>query len=147
MTLNQQLKDPVFRKWMQRVPKNTGRMPAKNWYVYLRETPDSNWTRKQFALYNDALRYLLEHRKDTYDQALNSKARMYPPPKIRNKKGNIKFKKPVAPIGHKWCPYCRRMTLFQWFSKHPATVKYMSPYDARCSICAFREDSIPRHMR
>lgn len=48
---------------------------------------------------------------------------------------------------HIWCTYCRRPTVFQWFTSHHALRTsglhgMVDPSDRRCTICGAREDYI-----
>lgn len=48
---------------------------------------------------------------------------------------------------HSWCTYCRRPTVFRWFTSHHALraaglQELVDPTDRRCTICAAREDFV-----
>lgn len=48
---------------------------------------------------------------------------------------------------HIWCTYCRRPTVFRWFTAHHTlrnspVAGTTDPTDRRCTICGVREDFI-----
>jgi hypothetical protein len=65
----------------------------------------------------------------------------------------IKYQKRVyyAPIvnwpGHTWCPYCRRPTVFGWFTSHHAFPPSLPPlpYKKRCGICGIAQQAIKEY--
>lgn len=139
LTIRQFLKDPVFRKYFAKQPKlrPMQKMPGlKPWRLYVQKTEDGPWQRGDLTTYKSAFEHARGLLSDgVYDIALTSKAVPYWPPLVKGEPWSD------YPTSHDWCPYCRRPTVFWWFSKHHALRQY-SHYDLgqdkRCMICGNR---------
>lgn len=134
-TLRKQLKDPIFRAWMAKQPRKDTNPPHDNWRVYVQREKGGRWARKDFHTYKEAYRFVLQNINKFHDMALSSKLYAFRPPIVRNKTTNKKaFHYPEAP-GSKWCPFCRRMTKFKWFSRHHNVKSCYCGQFKQCEIC------------
>jgi hypothetical protein len=124
------------------------------------------WARKDFRTYKEAYHWIVEggRYKEWLDFALHSRRMMFPPPTrvVKISKGGrpvmVKGADGVSrqmtrlvpmrmPPSHEWCPYCRRPTVFGWFSRHhafpdkPGAVK-PDTGQRRCTICGISERGV-----
>lgn len=145
---------PGIKELMLTVPKNLPPPVSPAWIVYGRHE-GRPWGRKEFERYKDAFAYVKPRLKTYHDISITCKRKSFPPPSrlVRIKRGG----KPVIvkgqqatklipikpPINHQWCFYCRRFTIFTWFSNHHAfqgDKKYiMDPTARRCCVCGVRD--------
>jgi hypothetical protein len=147
------LEDQVFRAWFNRrpsdPPKSLFNPPKPAWYVMFQREQDGRWTRASFTSYAKAHKYVRTIYKDVWDLALGCYRRDYGPPLIQvtytAKVNGKKVKKQRSelwrrsPEGHRWCGFCRRPTVFRYFTKHHALpLKVLVGYELRCSICGAR---------
>lgn len=130
---------------------------APPWRLYVQRETDGPWARKDFETYRDTFRRLkAEMFEGIHDATIQSKGHAFDPPYrivkvVRNgqpvlvkgiQETRVMVWKPTLPEGetpHRWCPYCRRPTIFSWFSNHHAfpkngVVKF-DPTLLRCTIC------------
>jgi hypothetical protein len=162
ITLPELLEDPKYKAYFCRKPE----LPAvalmcstPPWQVHLR------YGRKWEVLYADtyveAFKALKPLLPEISDGAIVCKRFQSPPPmrivKIKGKYKTVngvttqetklvpwKPKLPMAEADHYWCGYCRRPTVFAYFSKHHALGLQSPgvPVDSsvmRCSICGASE--------
>lgn len=146
-TLREQLRDPIFRKWMTKVPtlRVIGMRPP--WWVYLQREVDGPWARAAFDTYQTSYRFLTANLRDVADCALNCSRQEFQPPIVRVKAARRYYlpRLQLAEAVH-WCGHCRRLVEFKYFSKHHAlkgirvdsTVK-------RCVICGVRQNTLKRY--
>lgn len=169
MTIHELLEDKTYREFflnppaMPRVYRQQGKDP---WRVYLQL--NKRWVKKDLPTYRKAFATFKKYRDDAHDAAIVSRSVAFPPPhrfvRIKGKyqidsRGNrIQVTKlvvwrpqvPAEELDHRWCPYCRRPTVFSYFSKHHA----FTGMDAfglgqwlRCTICGIRLEGLPRLLR
>jgi hypothetical protein len=147
--LKQQLKDPLFRKWMMKIPKIKVAGSSEPWCVYVQKSVDGAWARKLFPEYRDAYRFVALHINDFPDLTLNSRRQLFKPPIIIGPKGKLIYHLPNLPYApddpHRWCPYCRRLTMFKPFAKHHALNGMLLRYIERCVICGIPSQAIRRY--
>lgn len=164
ITLDELLDDKRYREYFLRVPKlpHIERIHPP-WRLYVQRDSGSPWSRKDFETYREAyLFYKSRYKNVSHDASITSRAHaFYPPVRIvkltragvplLDKNGIQQTKEvfwrvslPDDEIPHRWCPYCRRPTIFTWFSKHHAFPKGapMDPSQVRCTICGVSERAI-----
>jgi len=162
ITLDELLEDKVYRSYFAKVPriKNKNRVQPP-WVLYLQHRETKQWHSKRFAKYGDA--YAEYKRLNTLGKVMNasicSPGQGFSPPlaiaKIRGKFHTdaqgikrqvtkpIAWKAAIPPEEevHDWCPYCRRPTIFGYYTSHHALNHLqavgisINPSLKRCSIC------------
>lgn len=173
LTIHELLEDKTYKEFFLKPPA----MPVvyrqqqmKPWRLYVQREADGGWAKKDFATYVETFKAFKKYRPDVHDASITSRAVAFAPPhrfvRIKGQyrevvKGGKKTKiqvvklvvwKPKLPpeeSAHEWCTYCRRPTIFRYFSRHHAFGKEMSitQEELRCSICGIRRDGIPRLIR
>lgn len=133
-------------------------MATPPWVVYVQRTADGPWGKKEFWKYSEAFNFLkiAINKHKVHDAALNCKRFPFAPPmrfaRIRGKYvvGSDGVKRqatkaiPWAPKyepgdpDHKWCMYCRRPTIFRFYSKHKR-LGAVTDDVRRCCICGASE--------
>lgn len=172
ITLPELLKDPKYREFFTRVPKDFKPKPGqKPWRLYIQTDVDGPWKKKDFESYAEAFRVLAKYLKGgrLHDGAIQSRGIAYAPP--TRVAGVLKNGRPVYEVGsngkrlqktvtvrwkprlsgddepHSWCTYCRRPTVFKWFRSHHAfrgsgLEDCLDPSNKRCTICGAREQFV-----
>lgn len=172
ITLPELLRDPTYREFFSKVPKDFKPAPGrKPWRLYIQQEVDGTWSRKDFESYADAYKVLVRYLKGgrLHDGAIQSRGIAFAPPQRIAKV--TKAGKPVMVVGsngsrqqktitvewrprlsgdeeaHSWCTYCRRPTVFRWFKSHhafrgSALADILDPSDQRCTICGAREQFV-----
>lgn len=149
------LEDVNYKRFLQTVPQ----LPAVDrltpqWRLYVRMKGESKWRRREFDTYAQMFKFFKRLYKagKVADAALNHKGIAFgAPTRVVRVKGKYvkgvqvtkeitwKPKLPGDEIQeHHWCPYCRRPTVFEYFTKHHALGKaniYIDPSVPRCCIC------------
>jgi len=148
MTLRELLQDPIYAKWFAKPPKET---EFTGWRVYAQKKRDKRWRKKDFEFWADAYQFLTRRgRLDTwYNASLTCRNEEYRPPVVRYQGKRQYYAKMLLTEGHLWCPYCRRPTMFGYFTKHhafPEGGPTPMPHFLRCGICGIREVSIKRYQ-
>ena len=145
---------------------------GRPWRVYIQrqvtpDRPEGKWGRADFQSYAKAANFLIGHlRSGAHDGALTCPSHAFHPPVLVSKEpkrvlvtvqlrgGKTKkvrryayqryYWRPAMELyGHQWCPYCRRPTVFAYFSRHHALPTNLClPYELRCSICGVRRTFI-----
>lgn len=177
LTIHQLLEDPGYRKYFLTVPKLPPvQRTAPPWRLYI-QGDDGAWRKRDFDKYGDAVRLFnrLRSARKVHDATVTCRPVAFDPPSR-----TVKLTKNGKPImvktsrgqliqatrevywtwtkllsgeddAHYWCPYCRRPTVFTWFSKHHAIVgahkSFMDPAARRCTICAIRLEGIGTWQR
>lgn len=167
LTLRELLEDKVYREYFTSRPI----LPAnihpdlKLWRVYVQRETEGPWAKKEFHDYVQAFKFLKPYLKTCHDATIQSKGIAFAPPfkvvrVVRKGKPVLDDKqkpvvrrvvwRPLMPTDeqpHRWCPYCRRPTVFAWFAKHHAFPKgytIATPYQ-RCVICGASERLVDNH--
>jgi hypothetical protein len=164
MTLAELLEDPIYLKYFRTVPHlPAGPRMSEPWRVYVQLEVDGPWARKHFWTYKEAYRWLKPKLEGYHDATIQSKGVAYKPPmkivKVSRRGVPVMINTPSGPVQktteivwkphlpegetmHTWCCYCRRPTIFKWFSKHHAfrgTNQLFDPTLRRCTICGASE--------
>lgn len=166
LTIHDLLEDSRYKEFFCKVPKlpdhlTESRLP---WRLYVQYKGDHRWRTKDFPTYQAAFKALKKLLPRAHDAAINCKAFPHQPPlrevRIKGKYFTgadgkkqqvtklVKWKARI-PDGeyeeHHWCPYCRRPTVFQHFTRHHALSNKktagipIDPTLRRCSICGTSE--------
>lgn len=159
--MSELVKDPTYRKFLETMPKTYPIIRDKElqksppWVVYVQVKPGGKWGKKEFWKYTKAFKFFRHWMKSgAHDATINNKRVPTPPPtRIVRIKGKyvlgsdgqnrqattqVSWKLPsslqIDQPQHNWCLYCRRPTLFKFYSSHPrlGAVDSMVP---RCCIC------------
>lgn len=159
MTIHELLEDKTYKEFFTTRPQIPQVHPDQiPWRVYVQREANGGWAKKEFALYTAAFKFLKPYLKTCHDAAIQSKGVAYQPPArtvriTKNGKpvmvdGKPKLRRivwqpklPYDEVPHTWCTYCRRPTVFAWFSKHhafPKGYELVTPYQ-RCVICGTSE--------
>jgi hypothetical protein len=161
ITLQDLLADKQFREYFTTKPIMPGpvHQDAMPWRVYVQRQLDGGWAKKEFHTYIEAFRFLKPRLKGVHDAAIQSKGIAWSPPHkvvritrggkpVKDDKGKPVLRRivwqPSLPPGeepHTWCTYCRRPTVFRWYSRHhafPRGYEFTTPYQ-RCTICGASE--------
>lgn len=145
-------RDPLFRKWMGQVPKirDYGRTPP--WVVYVQREQGGGWARAEFKKYKKGLKFVLKNLDKYHDMALSHRRHDFKPPRVSKDNRTwyhlgisteeVSFL-PERPT-HRWCGYCRRPTVFRFFSKHHS-LPYCPSDVRRCTICGASESFVRRY--
>lgn len=163
--MSELIKDPTYRKFLETQPKtpkisrNQTMQKSPPWVVYVQREADGPWAKKECWKYSEAFK-VFRHwlKKGAHDATINNKRYPTPPPsrlvkikgkfvtgsdgKRRQATTYVTWRLPAAMSldqpTHHWCLYCRRPTVFKYFSKH----KRMGNVDSsvrRCCICGSSE--------
>lgn len=133
------LKDPTYRKFFATAPRlyETQQIPGtKPWWLYVQRKEDGPWGRRATETYRDAFDLAKKALKklDVHDLTIVSRRASYRPPRG--------FEWPQS---HRWCPYCRRPTVFWYFRRHHALTRFKD-YDLsevpRCTVCGIPDDDM-----
>lgn len=161
--MSELVKDPTYRKFLETMPKTPPFSRDKKmqssppWVVYVQREVDGPWGKKEFWKYSEAFRFMRHWlKKGAHDATINNKRIPTPPPqKLVRIKGKyvtgsdgkrrpatkyVTWKPALAPedLTHHWCLYCRRPTVFKYFTKHKR-LKEVDPTVRRCTICGASE--------
>lgn len=149
ITLRELLRDPIYKKWFQTVPK----LPAEvahtpPWRIYIQREQFGSWARLELQGYVKAYRWTAKHLKEYHDIVIVAKRCEFKPPVVKTKEGKRVYW-PV-PAGHRWCTYCRRPTVFAYFSKHhlfSGKPGYNGgiAWAKRCMVCGIRAVSVKEY--
>lgn len=149
ITFRELVQDPLYRKWFLAKPQHADR----RWVAWVQREEGGRWARREFDGWREGARWVVAHHERVWDLSLCCPGRATPRPKIKTKR---RTKKGLAvrvpwplPEGHRWCPYCRRPTVFRRFSKHHAmwTMSFVNPNVRRCTACGVKEDFLPQRGR
>jgi hypothetical protein len=135
LTLRDQLKDPIFRKWFSRNPQL-----GHGWRVYYQKTEGARWKYKDFDTWNEGYQYLAKKIAKVYDISLTHKLRHTRPPVVKRAGRREYYYPHTDKPQHFWCLMCRRMTKFGYFKRHHNMPIYLDPTQLRCRICGVRHD-------
>lgn len=169
LTIHELLEDKRYKEYFLKAP---GMPPVYRqqqmlpWRVYIQREADGAWAKKDLPTYVEAFRLFKKYRPNIHDAAITSRSVAFAPPhrfvRIKGKYVVHKGKKtqvtklvvwrpqlPPEESAHNWCTYCRRPTVFRYFSKHHAFGNSMpiSQEELRCTICGIRLSGIPKLVR
>lgn len=167
ITIHELLDDPKFKEFFLKpppMPRVYREQALKPWRLYVQRETGGRWSKKDCSTYTEAFRLFKVWRPQAHDAAIVSKAVAFAPPsrrvRIKNKfvvgSDGVKRQATKAvpwrmslPDGegiHDWCVYCRRPTIFRYFSSHHAFPKneQFDIASRRCTICGCRLDGMPR---
>lgn len=173
LTIHELLQDKQYKEFFLRAPampvvyRQQQMLP---WRVYIQREVDGAWAKKDLPTYREAFALFRRYKPEIHDAAIMSRAVAFAPPhrlvRIRGqyrevvrkgKKEKVQVTKlvvwkpklPQEESPHQWCTYCRRPTVFRYFSKHHAFGKNMNitQDELRCMICGIRLDGLPRLIR
>lgn len=169
ITLPELLTDKRYREYFSTVPKQG---PATaNWRILVQRRADGPWARKDYERYADAFRRIAKELKagTLHDGTIQSRGIAYAPPErivrvtragrpvmVKTSNGSLVQKTSIVvwrpklhgdDEEHHWCTYCRRPTVFKWFSNHHSyrnspVAGCVDISDRRCTICGAREEFI-----
>lgn len=159
--MSELVQDPVYRKFLQTKPvmpphlADPSMVDTPPWVVYVQRESDGPWGRKAFWTYAKAFKFMRAWiKKGCHDVTINNNRVGYEPPyrlvRIKGKyvvgsdgirrqaTTRVVWKLPTALMldqpEHHWCKYCRRPTVFKFYSKHKR-LGAVDPNVPRCCIC------------
>ena len=174
INIHELLEDPIYKAYFLEQPKVPwAKKPTmtKPWRLYVMLKGTKTWRRKEFDTYADAFKYLRTLMKQgrISDAAIHCKRYAFDPPtrlaKIRGKfkiGSDGKKRQVVKEVRwrerlhvdeietHTWCPYCRRPTVFKYYTKHHALKSLGGIVDSsvrRCCICGISERMLKEPIR
>lgn len=170
ITIHDLLKDSQYKEFICKVPKLPPHLtqPGKEpWRLMVKLKGEHHWRTKRFATYKEAFSALKKVLPRAADATINCGAMQFDPfTRVVRVKGkyfiNAKGQKiqktklitwmPKMPEGefeeHYWCPYCRRPSVFKYFTQHHALPLRrtggipIDPAVLRCSICGASENIV-----
>lgn len=170
ITLHELLADKTYREFFTtkptHVPKNATWLTPP-WRVYVQRKPGGPWARKSFDTYAEAFKWLKPRLGNFHDATINCpKVSTYGPTRrvrvkgkfvrgsdgIKRQATKVVAWKPKIPLGedqeHRWCLYCRRPTVFQYFRRHHSVGKIegINRSFRRCTICGASTNLMPRSL-
>lgn len=146
VSLKELVRDPIYRQWLKTPPVG-GFPPYTRFRIYAQRERDGRWGKKDFGNFKDAYNFLAANYKGWHDSALCTINYVCRPPVVRVD-GRRQYYAPVLTIdGHKWCPHCRRPTVFDYYSEHHAFTGHFKPlsFKQRCGICGIAETAIKEY--
>lgn len=173
ITIHDLLEDPVYREFFCKVPElpKHGNQ-ALPWRLWVKLKKDKKWRYKDYATYREAFVKLKSLLPRALDASISAKSAQFNPPhkvvRVKNKYQTDKQgryvldkegkKKQITKMivwkpkrvmdefeEHIWCPYCRRPTVFQFYTQHHALLPKktggmpIDPSVQRCTICGASE--------
>lgn len=152
---------PAIKEILLKAPRNPAYLvdPGKTWKVYAQPHEGDRWRAKAFSTYREAFAVFKKRRASDHDVSITSTRLKFLPPSrvvkitrrgkplmVKTARGKLIQQTRIVyispPPGHSWCMYCRRFTVFLWFSQHHAIPKefnYSLGEARRCCICGVRE--------
>jgi hypothetical protein len=139
------LDDPVYEKWFEQPPLLDRELTR--WRVYAKLKRKDPWRKADFAKWTEAHAFVAAGWREWYDCALVCRNHPHRPPVVRVG-GKRHYHAPLLTIpNHQWCPYCRRPTVFAWFTQHHAfTTISPLPWRKRCGVCGIAQEAIKRYQ-
>lgn len=159
------LEDKTYAKFFKKQPSLpivARRIPPYRLWVQLE--PQGRWKKKDIGSYQSGVKWFFINIDRIHDGALAIMSTQTPPPNrlVKVKRNGVLLTKvgsdgveravvkeapwrlhlPEGERKHLWCPYCRRPTVFTWFSKHHNMPIVLQPEYSRCTICGLREEHL-----
>lgn len=173
LTIHELLEDKTYKEYFLKspaMPEVYRQLNMVPWRVYIQREADGPWAKKDLPTYKEAFALFKKYRPNIHDAAIMSRSVAFAPPHRfvrikgqyrevvrKGKKEKVQVVKlvlwkpnlPPEESGHHWCTYCRRPTVFKYFSRHHAFGKNepITQDELRCSICGIRLDGLPRLIR
>lgn len=166
------LDDKRYKEYLLQKPKlpAVARDPSLSppWVIYVQMEADGRWRRKSFNTYREAFQFFKKLLPRAHDLAFNNKRiPQEPPTRLVRIKGKyvmgsdgvkrqatkvVRWQPKLGPdeADHEWCMYCRRPTLFRFYSRHHALKNGgVDGTVRRCCICGASERIalLPRQRR
>lgn len=161
--MSELVKDPTYRKFLETKPKTPKISRDKRmqtsppWVVFVQREPDGPWAKKECWKYSEAFK-VFKHwlKKGAHDATIhNKRVPTKPPSRLVRIKGKyvtgsdgkrrqattyVTWKPKLLPEDpiHYWCMYCRRPTVFKYFTKHKR-IGVVDSTVRRCCICGSSE--------
>jgi hypothetical protein len=133
--------DPIFKEWFTQKPALSTFVPpnSRPWRLFLQGEAQAPWIRTDYISYAKAFEALRENLPNVWDLALHCKPQGHAAPIVVA--GKKRYYYPL-PMGHEWCMFCRRPTIFRRYKKH-RNLKYpVNPEEKRCNICGARAENM-----
>jgi hypothetical protein len=145
VTLRQLLSDPVYRAWFKTEP--VGGFPKHcKFRVFAQVEKGGRWAKKDFGDFKSAYNFVARNLNRWHDAALVSRTHECRPPVVRVNGKRAYYAAVLTLEGHRWCPYCRRPTVFGFFSRHHAFGHFKPlPFKLRCGVCGISETAIKHY--
>lgn len=157
--MSELVKDPVYRRFLETKPITpvVSRSPklasSPPWRVYVQREMGGSWGWKDFWKYSEAFKFMRAWlKRGAYDIAINNKRIPFDPPLrfarikgkyitgsdgvVRQATTTVPWKPKLTPEDgeHHWCRYCRRPTVFKFYTRHKR-LGYVDSTVPRCCIC------------
>lgn len=167
ITLDELLEDEDYKKFFITVPKLPPHYRGSEpWKLMILKEGEQQWRTKRFNTYTEAFKALKKLRPSIADGLINCPGLDWQPPikRYRVKGRTVRVGRKEVPMirlvtwkpkieadmpQHHWCPYCRRPTVFDYYTVHPAMTKQrtgsgsnVDPTLLRCGICAASEQLV-----
>lgn len=143
--LNLLKNDPIYKGWFQKPPAPFKVfVPTQNrpWRVFVQEKANGKWVKIDTPGYAQAYTQVKARLRDSWDLTIHSCPQAWNPPVV--KIGKKRFYNPM-PLGHNWCSFCRRPTVFRRFKRHHNIPCAISSEEKRCNICGIRLSSLKEY--
>lgn len=131
------LRDPIYKKWAMKSPKLKSKGRGDPWRLYILKK-NGRWAKKDFPTYAQAFNWMAKNLSEYADIVIHSKRLPFAPPVVKYRGKKTYW---PSPKGYRWCPYCRRPTIFKYFRSHHA-IPHIAPWYKRCNVCGIRAESI-----
>lgn len=158
LTVHDLLEDKTWKEevLLKRPQELIGRPGYKQWRVMVLGH-DGRWRKKDVETYSQAFRVFKKYFKTARDVNITHRSQSFAPPqrlvRIKGKYvvGSDQKKRQATKLvvwkpkldaydeHHQWCPYCRRPTVFKWFTTHHNLSQILDPTVRRCTICGISE--------
>lgn len=167
LTLRDLLKDETYKKFFMTIPVLPAHYTPESlpWKLMVLKHGETQWRVKRFGTYQEAYAGLKKMLPLCEDGVINCPGLDFQPPqKVFKVKGKFHTTgrlagKPVLTTrpwrpqldgdmpAHNWCPYCRRPTVWGYYTTHPQMTRqrmgnFRLPLDStllRCGICGASE--------
>lgn len=152
--------DRTYRRFIETEPdlpaiaSDKTKMKTPPWVVYVQKDEFGKWGSKSYWKYSKALKFMHKAlRYGVWDVAISCRRMGFNPPerlvkikgkfvegsdgKMRQATKYLPWKPKIDTATveeHHWCKYCRRPTVFKWYSKH-GRLGVVDSTVPRCCIC------------